>query len=53
MSDSEQTSSVLVWTSETPPPLAPPVLADDVIYVLCTVCWYEKVAGEPCGLPCV
>ncbi|MGW4527829.1 hypothetical protein [Amycolatopsis sp. NPDC004378] len=45
--------SVLVWTSETPPPPAPPPHAGDVIYVLCRVCWYEKVAGEPCGLPCV
>ena len=48
------TSSVLVWTTETPPP-APryPAVVDELVYVLCRVCWYERPAGQPCGLPCV
>lgn len=53
--------SVLVWTTETP---SPPAVADDdeidawelfvddTVYAICW-CGYEKVAGEPCGLPCV
>lgn len=26
---------------------------DEVLYVVCRLCGYERVAGEPCGLPCV
>ena len=26
---------------------------DEVEYAMCGVCFYEKVRGEPCGLPCV
>lgn len=46
--------SVLVWTSETPPPpLRQPLSAPDTVWVLCPVCRYEREAGLECGLPCV
>lgn len=49
--------SVLVWTSQTPTPPSDPdddweLFVDDTVYAICW-CGYEKVAGEPCGLPCV
>lgn len=48
------TSSVLLWTTETPHPAPPrPATIDEPIYVLCRVCGYERPLGQPCGLPCV
>jgi hypothetical protein len=44
-------SSVLIWTSETPPPAPRPYV--EQTYVQCRTCWYDKVLGQPCGLPCL
>jgi hypothetical protein len=48
-------TAVLVHTTQTPAPPAAPSrpVADEQYWVICRVCYYERRAGEPCGLPCV
>lgn len=47
--------TVLVWTTETEPPILP--TPDDTPYPVvatCTVCGYDREVGSgPCGEPCL
>ncbi len=44
----------LVYSTATPTALALRLATrKPVTYVICSHCRYEKVLGQPCGLPCI
>jgi hypothetical protein len=48
-----KSTSVVVYTTTSPGPTAAHLIPDFRVYVVCRLCGYEKVKGEPCGEPCV